>query len=408
MKKQYHLIANGLLLIALLASACQASPVIENPTLEAEPTPYPSATAGPSPTPAPLREPAWTFETQGEVWSSPTVQDGVVYFGSDDRFLYAVDIATHQLLWKFETGDRVRSRPAVVDGMVYFTSDDNNLYALDSQTGGEGWRFDLGSAVVPISRTNLVGRVDYAISSPVISEGVIYVGSANDWFYAVDASTGQEKWSFKVKWGPVRSTPAVSNGMVYFGDSLDMIYAVDLETGQEIWEFDTHTDMMLVASPTVVDGVLYMGTRGFDPVLFALDAGNGQEKWRLSFGVSWVDSSAVVVDGVIYIGSSDWLKLSAIDAATGQLKWQFTGSGYMWSTPAVDDGMIFIGDTSRYFYAVDAGSGQEQWRVLVGDALESFERIQFQGGVVSSPAVSNDVVYFGGLDGKLYAVSTLP
>ena len=72
----------------------------------------------------------WRFLTGGKVKSSPAVDDGTVYFGSYDNFLYAVDAATGQEKWSFETGDRVSSSPAVVDGVVYFGSDDGHLYAV--------------------------------------------------------------------------------------------------------------------------------------------------------------------------------------------------------------------------------------------------------------------------------------
>ena len=76
----------------------------------------------------------WKFETGGSVDSSPALSDGVVYFGSYDYHLYAVDAKTGKEKWKFKTGDGVSSSPAVVDGVVYFGSWDNHLYALDTKT----------------------------------------------------------------------------------------------------------------------------------------------------------------------------------------------------------------------------------------------------------------------------------
>jgi outer membrane protein assembly factor BamB len=324
----------------------------------------------------------------------------VVYFGSDDHFLYAVDIATHQLMWKFETGDLVRSRPAVADGTVYFTGDDNYLYAVDAQTGKEVWRFDMGKAVLPRGPLNQFW--DYMQSSPAVAEGVVYVGSANPNFYAVDAKTGQEKWRFKVHF-LVRSSPAVVNGIVYFGDWDRKVYALDVQTGQEKWSFDTGG--AVIPSPTVVDGVVYVGSKY--PCVYALDAQSGQKKWCFSYpsSIAWVESSAAVANGMVYVGSSDWRRLNAIDAATGQLKWYFHTEGLPWCSPAVADGVVYIGATGGYFYAVDAETGQELWRVQTGKSLTTVA-YGVSGGVVSSPTVVDGVVYFGSLDGKLYAVNT--
>src|SRR5438067_1255322 len=86
----------------------------------------------------------WKFKTERviEAWfSSPTVFDDTVYFGSDDRYLYALNALTGELKWKFKTGDVVYSSPAVADGAVYVGSHDGYLYALDTKTGEERWKF---------------------------------------------------------------------------------------------------------------------------------------------------------------------------------------------------------------------------------------------------------------------------
>src|SRR5512135_215452 len=122
MLKHFLYVAVCLTLMMTLVSACQPQPTATQVPTAVPPTP---TALPPTPTAiAPLEEgtraPLWTFATQGEVWSSPSVANGTVYFGSDDHFLYAVDIISAQQKWKFETGDIVRSRPALADGMVYF------------------------------------------------------------------------------------------------------------------------------------------------------------------------------------------------------------------------------------------------------------------------------------------------
>ena len=118
-----------------------------------------------------LTEILWKFETGGDVNSSPSVVGGVVYFGSGDGNLYALDSKTGKEKWRFETGDVVFSSPSVVGGVVYFGSVDNNLYALDSKTGKEKWRFETGS---------------YVYSSPSVVGGVVYFGSEDNYLYAVE------------------------------------------------------------------------------------------------------------------------------------------------------------------------------------------------------------------------------
>lgn len=113
----------------------------------------------------------WKFKTGSHTDSSPAIADGVVYFGSDDYNLYAVDINTGQEIWRFKPGYAVNSSPAVADGMVYFGCGDSNLYAVDTKTGQGIWKFKAES---PIN------------SSPAVADGVIYFCSQDDYLYALE------------------------------------------------------------------------------------------------------------------------------------------------------------------------------------------------------------------------------
>ncbi len=97
---------------------------------------------------------------------------------------------------------------------------------------------------------------------------------------------------------------------------------------------------------------------------------------------------------MVYVGSSDWYKVNAIDIATGELKWDFTTQGDPWSSPAVSNGVVYIGATGGYLYALDGASGTELWKVKTGPALKTVEPVRFDGGVVSSPTVVDGVRLF--------------
>ena len=115
----------------------------------------------------------------------------------------------NELAWKFKTDGMVNSSPAVADGVVYVGSWDGRLYALDAETGQEKWRFKTDGQVY---------------SSPAVAGGMVYIGSLDGRLYALDAETGQEKWSFKTG-SPVPSSPAVAGGVVYFVDKEGYLYA---------------------------------------------------------------------------------------------------------------------------------------------------------------------------------------
>ena len=89
----------------------------------------------------------WSYTTGSTVYSSPAVVDGVVYIGSEDNNLYALNATTGAKLWSYTTGDRVDSSPAVANGVVYFGSSDGNVYALNAKTGHKLWSYAAGGLI---------------------------------------------------------------------------------------------------------------------------------------------------------------------------------------------------------------------------------------------------------------------
>lgn len=122
------------------------------------------------------------------------------------------------------------------------------------------------------------------------------------------------------------------------------------------------------------------------------DDANGVEAiWRFPTGDAIVSSPAVV-DGMVYVGSDDG-NLYALHAENGTERWWFpTGSG-IYSSPAVVDGVVYVGSFDDNVYAVDAESGTERWRFPTGS------------GVSSDPALVDGVVYVGSQDANLYALN---
>ena len=85
--------------------------------------------------------PAWTYKTGGAVLSSPIIVDGVVYVGSEDKHLHAIDAETGQEKWKLASETLIDASPVYADGVVYIGTDGGVLYAVDTQTGEPKWQF---------------------------------------------------------------------------------------------------------------------------------------------------------------------------------------------------------------------------------------------------------------------------
>ena len=83
----------------------------------------------------------WKFPTGARVVGSPVIQDKVIYFGSDDGNVYAVDAESGRQIWKTATRGPVPCTPAIDHGTVYIGSYDGKFYALDARSGAVKWKF---------------------------------------------------------------------------------------------------------------------------------------------------------------------------------------------------------------------------------------------------------------------------
>jgi outer membrane protein assembly factor BamB len=127
----------------------------------------------------------WSFSTGGGVAASPTVVGGVVYVGSWDGYEYALDASNGALIWKtylgitnggsscFPSQAGITSSAAVVNGVVYVGGGDNYWYALNASTGAVLWQIDVGNP----SGNAYDGHYNWA--SPLIYNGFAYIGIAS-------------------------------------------------------------------------------------------------------------------------------------------------------------------------------------------------------------------------------------
>ena len=138
-------------------------------------------------------------------------------------------------------------------------------------------------------------------------------------------------------------------------------------------------------------GRVYIYFGSSDGNVYALDAATGDIKWEFpTEDKIW--SSPIIEDGVLYVGSFD-KKLYALDAATGSKKWEpFETEGVIVSNPIIDNSTIYFGSFDRHTYAVSAADGRLKWEFSA------------EGAVATTPLVHDNTVYFGSLDRYLYAV----
>jgi outer membrane protein assembly factor BamB len=354
---------------------------------------------------APKATPLWTGDTDGPIWAALSVSGGVVYVGSDDGTLYAFRVENGDLVWRFSTGGPIRAGPTVDGPHVYLHSDDGHLYKLEADTGRSVWRVKMEDAVERIPPGERGSRYDHYASAATVVEGAVYVGGHDGSLHTFDADTGRETRHYATG-DAIVSAPAQSNGVLTFGSFDGRVYAVDALSGKEVWRFDTGAPV--VSTPAINEDRAIVGSRSFD--LFALDITDGHILWTFYCWFSWIESSAAILDGTVYVGSSDAQRLYAIDAASGSPKWEFDTGGSVWARPAVTEDAVYAGAVGVADYIVDHEGGFFAIDRTTGEARWQFETEPKEGsklwGFGSSPAVGGGVVLVGRLDGQVYAFKT--
>jgi outer membrane protein assembly factor BamB len=386
----------------------------------------------------------WRFQTRGPVLSSPAVDGGTVYFGSSDQDFYAVDQATGALKWKFHTESAIASSPAVSGGIVYFGSFDGAFYALDAAHGALKWKFET-EGERRFSHRRLHGLQPYAevmpdpwdfwLSSPAVSNGMVYFGSGDSHVYALDAATGALRWK-----GPtgdvVHASPAIAGGNLIIGSWDSFVYAVEAGSFKFKWRFQggldpqTGNQQGFQASPAVVDGVVYIGCR--DANVYALDLATGEKKWAFNNNGSWVLTSAAVYNGKVYIGTSDSGLFHELDAATGAKLFTIHGKFPYYASPAIANGALFLGTFDGRLLAYDLKTHEPLWTfqteaskknapayskpdgsidfsklmpfMFYDEMVLGVHKMYTTGAFLSSPAIADNTLYIGSADGAVYAL----
>jgi polyvinyl alcohol dehydrogenase (cytochrome) len=196
--------------------------------------------------------------------------------------------------------------------------------------------------------------------------------------------------------GDVSATPAVVGNAVYFPDWGGFLTKVDARTGATIWSkelsdygYNSAPGLFSRTTPAVVGNVLYLGDQGggmSEPHpgrVLAVDARNGNLLWSTVINphpFSIVTQSPIVANGTVYVGASSAEEgnaalipgyecctfrgsFSALDAATGQIKWTtymvpdnggvpggYTGAAVWGSTPSLDarSGTVYVTTGNNY------------------------------------------------------------
>lgn len=278
----------------------------------------------------------WTTGDPPGVTCPPTVAGGDVHVANENG-LFAVDAATGTARRLAATGADVTSAPTVAGGVVFVGTDAGEVVAAD-RDGGTLWRTDVNAADETLD-AGVLGK-------PAVAGGTVYVGTYGEAVHALDAATGDERWRRPLDsaaWG----APTVGDDLVYVPEETDL-GALRPDDGSEAWRL---LDGGAVAgSPALADGTLYVqaGPAVGELSLVAADAATGRVEWQVDLGLA--EASPTVVDGRVYLGRGN--DLVALDADGGGEVWRMAPLSDVHGPPAVADGTVFLSATEAGVFAV--------------------------------------------------------
>lgn len=306
------------------------------------------------------------------------------------------------VLWQFKE-NYYSTAPVIAGGLAFVDTSDSGLQVVDLKTG--------------LLQSTLLSKNEHAIV-PTVADGILYY-EGTDGLHARDIATGNENWVYECEY--VHSSPVVYEGIAYFGISErsgpsggdGYLVAVDAANGQEKWRLKAAT----VNIPTVGDGMIYFEggevLRQGDfsqphTMLHAVDLQSRKEVWHLdapgttnqpeSYGLP------IYYDGLIYaVTNSNSMTgtengvIHAFDAKTGKQVWEQAGDTPLWQvgTPLAYKGTI---------YATTGTSNKLRGTLRAFDAKTgktkwTFVALAALGGPapywpdLNEPIISNDILY---------------
>lgn len=208
-----------------------------------------------------------SFKADGDIWGTPAVYEGTVYFGTLDQILYAVDMASGNEIWSKKFDGAVAATPLIVNNTVYIGTFENRFYALDASSGEDKWD-------QPFEAEN------WFYTTPVYSNGTVYVGNLDHSVYALDAATGKAKWSRPHGTGnAIRSAPVIVENVLIVASKDGYVYGLNLDTGMQEWP-KKYVDKKVLADLYTEGNAVYV--LNHNDTLYALDIESGNQLWMQS------------------------------------------------------------------------------------------------------------------------------
>jgi outer membrane protein assembly factor BamB len=348
-------------------------------------------------------------------WAGTAFDGGVIYGGSRDGRVVAVNASNQGVLWSFgitattsgglscgETTAAISiyTTPIVDGDLVYIGTYSGQVLVLSTvarsqnltfpqQRYGE-WRWN---CPIDNAKSNAI------VADLLVNDGAVYVSSSNGRVYSLDQEFGDVNWESEILDETHRklwTSPVIQGDTLYVGTLDGHLYALSKETGELLgWSFESEAGF--ASSAVIHEDTLFLGS--FDRYLYAVATDSDALKWRFPQNEpagNWFWASPVVNEGIVYAGCLDG-KLHAIRAETGEELWEFEAAGPIVSSPVLVEDILVIADERGSVYVFDIGAE-------MGGQAVPLRTISIDASFRSSFCAHDGVIYVRSEGNQLYAV----
>lgn len=298
----------------------------------------------------------WERQLPVSFYATPTERYGRIYIGDDNGTFYAFDMTNGRILWRYKTNRRIVGSSDMKDGRVVFASANGTIYCLSVDNGKLIWRQRLGKPIT---------------GSIVIEDNTVYVGSSDSCFYALKLTTGAPIWTYRGLGNYCIAKPLIYKNTLYVGAWDGYFYALDKRKGKLLWRWNngkTNSKLSPAAVTPCCDGKrVYIVAP--DRCITALNTDSGTISFRTD---RWkVRESLGMKDTILYAKTMQDT-IIAINLKADTLLWA-TDAGYGYEhapTQLIEsEGTLFVTTKNGLVIALDAQTGEIQWKHKLGNSL---------------------------------------
>lgn len=282
---------------------------------------------------------AWEFQASGPFRATPLIDSGIVYAGSHDGKLYALDLRTGAVRWTYDAREQLGTSPKLVNGLVVVASLQDTVFAVDAATGTWKWhhRRDLREGFTVQGAASV--RTDGATVYAAYSDGTVT---------AIEAATGQVKWEQHLApSGAYQDIDSlvIDDGRIFAAAYSGAVVAVELATGKTLW-----SQPYAGASRLVMAHGAVVAVTGSEVV--SLSPRDGRPNWKVPF--KGAPSGTLMVAGRwLLVPSGIENGLQFFEAASGRLLRVLDPGSGISATPGVFGRRVYALSNAGSLLALD-------------------------------------------------------